>query len=126
MSTKNNPGPVDCYAAAEPDEPMFILLARDPRAAVLVNLWATMRSLAGDDTTGKAVTAFALADDMVAWLKQNRQADPAGMSTAAQGLAALAEIVGAVVTIGQEPDDPQAIHHVVTVRSKRPPTPVAV
>jgi hypothetical protein len=30
MGTKSNPGPFDCYAKAEPDEPMFVLLARDP------------------------------------------------------------------------------------------------
>lgn len=29
MGTKNNPGAFDCYANAEPDEPMFVLLARD-------------------------------------------------------------------------------------------------
>ena len=32
MATKNNPGKFDCYTNAEPDEPMFILLGRDPVA----------------------------------------------------------------------------------------------
>ena len=32
MGTKNNPGQFDCYRNAEPDEPMFVLLARDERA----------------------------------------------------------------------------------------------
>ncbi len=46
MGTKNHPGKFDCYAAAEPDEPMFILLARDPLAAHLVAAWVALR--AGD------------------------------------------------------------------------------
>lgn len=32
MGTKNNPGAFDCYANAEPDEPMFVLLGRDKHA----------------------------------------------------------------------------------------------
>ena len=43
MGTKNNPGRFDCYEAADPDEPMFVLLARDPLAPALVELWATLR-----------------------------------------------------------------------------------
>ena len=38
MGTKNNPGVFDCYANAEPDEPMFVLLGRDKDAATLVRL----------------------------------------------------------------------------------------
>ena len=44
MGTKNNPGDFDCYTNAEPDEPMFILLARDPLAPFLVALWVYFRS----------------------------------------------------------------------------------
>lgn len=44
MGTKNNPGSFDCYANAEPDEPMFTLLARDPLAPGLVRIWAALRS----------------------------------------------------------------------------------
>lgn len=43
MGTKNNPGSYDCHAAAEPDEPMFVLLARDPIAPLLVRNWVHMR-----------------------------------------------------------------------------------
>lgn len=49
MGTKNNPGAFDCYAAAEPDEPMFILLGRDKHAPTLVWLWAALRELEGED-----------------------------------------------------------------------------
>lgn len=46
MGTKNSPAKFDCYANAEPDEPMFVLLARDPMAPVLVNMWAALRQAA--------------------------------------------------------------------------------
>lgn len=43
MGTKTNPGKFDCYAKAEPDEPVFVLLGRDPSAGPLVRLWAAIR-----------------------------------------------------------------------------------
>ncbi len=43
MGTKNNPGKFDCYTNAEPDEPMFVLLARDQMAAFLVSIWSKVR-----------------------------------------------------------------------------------
>lgn len=43
MGTKNNPGDFDCYANAEPDEPMFILLGRDAHAHTAVRKWADDR-----------------------------------------------------------------------------------
>lgn len=47
MGTKLSPGPWDCYEAAEPDEPMFVLLARDPAAPGLVRRWAAHRGAEG-------------------------------------------------------------------------------
>lgn len=43
MGTKNKPGNFDCFLNAHPDEPMFVLLARDPLAADLVEEWARRR-----------------------------------------------------------------------------------
>lgn len=43
MGSKNEPGKYDCYANAEPDEPMFVILARDPAAPELVEQWAIRR-----------------------------------------------------------------------------------
>jgi hypothetical protein len=40
MGTKNIPGKFDCYANALPDEPMFVLLARDKKAHNIVRSWA--------------------------------------------------------------------------------------
>lgn len=49
MGTKNNPGSFDCYANAEPDEPMFVLLGRDKNAPSLVDLWARQREVNEED-----------------------------------------------------------------------------
>ena len=44
MGTKINPGEFDCYGNALPDEPMFVLLARDPEFSTLVRQWANQRA----------------------------------------------------------------------------------
>lgn len=49
MGTKNDPGKFDCYSRAEPDEPMFILLGRDPIGAMLVGLWVDVAERLGKD-----------------------------------------------------------------------------
>lgn len=49
MGTKQNPAQFDCYSNALPDEPMFILLARDPKAPMLVDEWAALRAQQVDD-----------------------------------------------------------------------------
>jgi hypothetical protein len=66
MGTKNNPGKFDCHAAAEPDEPMFVLLGRDPMAGFLVQLWADLRKLKLEDPD-KVEEAEACAAAMDAW-----------------------------------------------------------
>jgi hypothetical protein len=71
MGTKNNPGAYDCYENAEPDEPMFILLARDAGAPALVEAWAMARELRGEDPA-KVQEARDLADAMRVWREKNR------------------------------------------------------
>lgn len=77
MGTKLNPGTYDCYANALPDEPMFILLARDPLAPTLIDSWAIRRSQLIDsgekpDTDRPMVTeAFACAGAMRSWRVEN-------------------------------------------------------
>ena len=66
MGTKNNPGKFDCYEKAEPDEPVFVLLARDPRAALLVRLWAEL-ALTDGQPSEKVDEAFNCATNMEAW-----------------------------------------------------------
>lgn len=43
MGTKRNPGEFDCYAKAEPDEPLFILRGKDVSAPYLVEIWTAVR-----------------------------------------------------------------------------------
>lgn len=70
MGTKNNPGVYDCYANALPDEPMFILLARDEKAPFAVRKWARRYRLRhGDDE--KYREAMACARSMEKWREQN-------------------------------------------------------
>lgn len=66
MGTKNNPGTFDCYEAADPDEPMFVLLARDPLAAMLVDLWANTREVIAGPSA-KVEEARACARSMKDW-----------------------------------------------------------
>lgn len=66
MGTKNRPGKFDCYVNADPDEPMFILLGRDPMAGALVREWARMREARHEDSL-KIAEAHACADAMDHW-----------------------------------------------------------
>ena len=71
MGTKNNPGTFDCYASAMPNEPMFILIGRDPDAPHLVRAWAHRRSARpGETTAAKVEEALTCADDMERFLRR--------------------------------------------------------
>ncbi len=71
MGSKNEPGKFDCYSHAEPDEPMFILLARDKHAPRLVREWARLRDVAGENPE-KVREAFDCADAMEVWHMKHR------------------------------------------------------
>jgi hypothetical protein len=77
MGTKLNPGRFDCYAIALPDEPMFVLLARDPDFYRLVRSWADERNRAIRDNErppedGYMVQeAWSCAEKGWAWRKAN-------------------------------------------------------
>lgn len=72
MGTKSEPGAFDCYEKAEDDEPMFILLARDPSAPMLVRLWAQIETL-HIGNPDKIAEAYNGAFAMVAWRKRDVQ-----------------------------------------------------
>lgn len=74
MGTKNNPGKFDCYNNAEPDEPMFVLLARDPDAPALVETWAYARNDRGENAA-KVEEAFACAFAMRKWWRASTQGE---------------------------------------------------
>lgn len=71
MGTKNQPGEFDCYANAEPDEPMFVLLARDLKAPHAIEAWCALAEIGGTDLN-KIEEAKKCAADMKAWRTQNR------------------------------------------------------
>ena len=66
MGTKNKPGAYDCYANAEPDEPMFVLLARDIRAPYVVEMWCALAEMKGTDPK-KIAEARECAQKMREW-----------------------------------------------------------
>lgn len=111
MGSKNNPGVFDCYANAEPDEPMFVLLGRDKHAPLLVNLWAYMRNADGE-APAKVGEACLCADSMVMYRAHRKpQETPAGIRTALEALVAMAQDCGVVVTVEQVPLQPLAMGH---------------
>lgn len=77
MGTKNEPAAFDCYANALPDEPMFVLLARDKNAPSLVRTWCTVRlaemggGLRSVEELPQIREAQACADAMEQWRKEN-------------------------------------------------------
>lgn len=84
METKNNPNPNGCLMRALPDEPMFILLARDASAPEAIRRWCDMRARDGIESENRQDAeqleeAFATADAMEAWRLANdgRWKDPA-------------------------------------------------
>ena len=70
MSTKNDPGPFDCWANAKSDEPMFILLARDASAPAIVRRWVQLREERGGAKPEKLAEALDCAKAMERW-KEN-------------------------------------------------------
>lgn len=78
MGTKNNPGNFDCYGNAEPDEPMFILLARDACAPAAVDKWAEYREgliklgIKPESDRPMLEEARRCAENMRSWRKENR------------------------------------------------------
>lgn len=65
MDTKNNPDPKGCFHRAEPDEPRFTLLGRDPAAAATMKFWALERQKLGKSraTDPEIVGAYAEAEE---------------------------------------------------------------
>lgn len=75
MGTKLVPGTFDCYANAEPDEPMFVLLARDPMAPAIVRRWAAHRELDPNTPREQVEEALACAEAMERWYATRKRPD---------------------------------------------------
>ena len=83
MPSKSNPDSFDCYANAEPDEPMFVLLGRDPLAPILVEMWATLRDANNPrPNPAKLAEARRCAELMRTWREQRESSGPATGSQA--------------------------------------------
>ena len=59
MSSKNNPGPFNCYAAAMPDENIFTVLARDPAYPATLDFWRAERVRQGKADTEDDIARLA-------------------------------------------------------------------
>jgi hypothetical protein len=77
MGSKNQPGAFDCYANALPDEPMFVLLARDKCAPAAVEKWIELREglikigMAPESDRAMLAEARQCLASMVAWREAN-------------------------------------------------------
>ncbi len=100
METRANPGPHSCYLSAEPDEPLFILKARDKHAPALVWLWAVLREL--DSEKPEIVKdARECVVEMMLWAKDH------GRQSVGIGQAALAAVLELVRAANQAVKDAQ-------------------
>jgi len=77
VATKNEELASGCFSRAMPDEPMFVLLARDPSAPSLVESWAHRRATEigqgnrPESDKAQVGEAYALASKMRAWRANN-------------------------------------------------------
>jgi hypothetical protein len=75
MSTRNNPGPRDCLAKAEPDEPYFVLLGRDRASPVSIRIWshlwleAISLGIRPESDRPQVIEALGIAYEMEKWLE---------------------------------------------------------
>lgn len=86
-STKADPGPFDAFDKARPDEPIFVLLGRDPSAPATVTEWCRLRR-------NRALKEFDHSSDaLAAELRQCAEAEAIalGMGDYRAGLEAVAE-----------------------------------
>jgi hypothetical protein len=74
MGTKNDPGSFDCYDRAEPDEPYFILLGRDPASALTVRYWVSLRRFLSDPDPEQLAEAEALCQKLEDWATSHGKA----------------------------------------------------
>lgn len=76
MGTKTNPGEFDCHAKADPDEPLFTLIGRDPTASLLVGLWVlTQQQLGKPHNDPKLDEARKCAAQMTEWARAHKSSE---------------------------------------------------
>lgn len=75
MGSKSNPGDFDCYDKAEPDEPMFVLLGRDPTASLVVAFWVQLRRQLGETDEKMLDEAERCAVSLESWAREHDKAE---------------------------------------------------
>ncbi len=113
MTNKNHPGPFNCYAAALPDEPIFVILGRDPAAPRAMREWSKERDLRGKNKTPDDIERIhsvnAQIQEMIVW--RDRNLNPHGYGVPAWHLPrpsddrADAPPAHAPATLDEHPDD---------------------
>lgn len=76
MGTKQNAGQFDCMDKVAPDEPFFVLRAKDPIGAHVVRYWVDNAHAAGHEAE-KIMEASICADDMDTWRAMKQSQDEA-------------------------------------------------
>jgi hypothetical protein len=66
--------PSSCLNKATPDEPLFVLRAKDPTAPQAIRQWAAMND--GIQPAEKVAQALAIAEDMDDWRARHQVAAP--------------------------------------------------
>lgn len=72
MGTKENPGQIDCYRGAAPDEPIFVLRANDELAPIVVRVWAELYKGLKKEMTEKQALKFSEAHTCAAAMEKWR------------------------------------------------------
>jgi hypothetical protein len=92
MGTKKNPGTFDCYANAEDDEPMFVLLARDVRAPEVIELWCQLSEAKGTDPE-KIKEARKCISEMRDWRRRRFHEDHLRIGISTSANCAMCELI---------------------------------
>lgn len=83
MPTKQHPGVYDCYKSALPDEPIFVILGRDPAGPATLEFWAEKRIKLGkvvaDDDKDRIRHAIDEAKEMQDWRDRMMEASVDGV-----------------------------------------------
>jgi len=82
MPTKQNPGVFDCYKAAMIDEPIFVILGRDPAGPATLRFWVEERARQGkvvsEEDRARLGAAIEEATEMLTWREDNLDWDGNG------------------------------------------------
>lgn len=70
--------PTSCLNKARPEEPLFVLRAKDPEAPDTVRTWANNARTRGTHEPEKIAAAFVLAEEMETYRREHHPEKPVG------------------------------------------------